>query len=73
MKSLQAGAKKRIAYFGSSCGGGSHAFKANTLQAYHLVAEKTVSPGPRPSTYRRIVEILGALYRFVELGCQSDL
>lgn len=46
-------------------GGGTHAFKAfkaNTLQAYHLVAEKTVSPGPRPSTYRRIVQFLGALY-----------
>lgn len=38
--------------------GGTHAFKTNALQAYHLVAEKTNSPGPRPSTYRRIVQFL---------------
>ncbi|KAJ5660826.1 uncharacterized protein N7484_000198 [Penicillium longicatenatum] len=41
--------------------GGTHAFKTNTLQAYHLVAEKTASTGPRPSTYRRIVQFLGNL------------
>jgi hypothetical protein len=28
---------------------GTHAFKTNALQAYHLVAERTTSPGPRPS------------------------
>ncbi|KAJ5526696.1 hypothetical protein N7513_010855 [Penicillium frequentans] len=41
--------------------GGSHAFKTNSLQAYHLVAEKTASMGPRPSTYRRLVQFLGNL------------
>lgn len=41
--------------------GGSHAFKTNALQAYHLVAEKTASMGPRPSTYRRIIQFLGNL------------
>ncbi|KAG6037781.1 hypothetical protein E4U41_004736 [Claviceps citrina] len=35
--------------------GGQHAFKANSLQAYHLVVEKTESQGPRPSTPRRFV------------------
>lgn len=41
--------------------GGTHAFKTNALQAYHVVAEKTNSPGPRPSTYRRIIQFLGTL------------
>lgn len=41
--------------------GGSHAFRTNNLQAYHVVAEKTASMGPRPSTYRRIVQFLGNL------------
>lgn len=41
--------------------GGTHAFKTNALQAYHLVAEKTNSPGPRPSTYRRIMQFLATL------------
>jgi cyclopropane-fatty-acyl-phospholipid synthase len=34
--------------------GGTHAFKTNSLQAYHLVAERTSGPGPRPSIPRRI-------------------
>jgi cyclopropane-fatty-acyl-phospholipid synthase len=41
--------------------GGTHAFKTNALQAYHLVAERTSSPGPRPSTFRRIIQFLGNL------------
>ncbi|KAJ5088386.1 S-adenosyl-L-methionine-dependent methyltransferase [Penicillium angulare] len=41
--------------------GGTHAFKTNALQAYHIVAEKTSSRGPRPSTYRRIIQFLGSL------------
>lgn len=41
--------------------GGTHAFKTNSLQAYHLVAERTPSPGPRPSTARRIVKFFGNL------------
>ena len=41
--------------------GGTHAFKTNALQAYHLVAERTPSPGPRPSTTRRIRQFLGNL------------
>ncbi|KAG6008857.1 hypothetical protein E4U21_003668 [Claviceps maximensis] len=35
--------------------GGQHAFKVNHLQAYHLVVEKTESPGPRPSSIRRFL------------------
>lgn len=35
--------------------GGQHAFKVNSLQAYHLVVQKTDSQGPRPSTLRRIL------------------
>ncbi|KAL4890155.1 S-adenosyl-L-methionine-dependent methyltransferase [Aspergillus ambiguus] len=31
--------------------GGMHAFRTNALQAYHLVAERTQSVGPRPSMY----------------------
>lgn len=45
--------------FRLSLGGGTHAFKSNALQAYHMVAEKTSSPGQRPSTNRRIVHFLG--------------
>lgn len=41
--------------------GGAHAFKINSLQAYHLVAERTPSSGPRPSTARRIIHFLGNL------------
>ncbi|KAJ5136924.1 hypothetical protein N7448_005478 [Penicillium atrosanguineum] len=31
------------------------------FQAYHMVAEKTASMGPRPSTYRRVIQFLGNL------------
>ncbi|MEV7552898.1 class I SAM-dependent methyltransferase [Amycolatopsis sp. NPDC089917] len=41
--------------------GGTHAFNVNSLQAYHLVAERTADPGPRPSRLRRIVEFLSGL------------
>lgn len=34
--------------------GGSHAFKVNRLQAYHLVAERRPDPGPRPGLPRRM-------------------
>ncbi|KAG5942250.1 hypothetical protein E4U59_001243 [Claviceps monticola] len=35
--------------------GGQHSFKVNALQAYHLVVQKTISRGPRPSGLRRFV------------------
>ncbi|CAG8075758.1 unnamed protein product [Penicillium salamii] len=41
--------------------GGTHAFKTNALQAYHVVAERTSSPGPRPSIPRRFRQFLGNL------------
>ncbi|KIE03784.1 cyclopropane-fatty-acyl-phospholipid synthase, partial [Metarhizium majus ARSEF 297] len=41
--------------------GGQHAFKVNSLQAYHLVVERTAAKGPRPSTPRRIFRALGEL------------
>lgn len=41
--------------------GGTHAFRSNNLQAYHLVAERTSSLGPRPSTIRRMIQFLGNL------------
>ncbi|RAL07021.1 S-adenosyl-L-methionine-dependent methyltransferase [Aspergillus homomorphus CBS 101889] len=41
--------------------GGAHAFAVNALQAYHVVAEKTTSRGPRPSTGRRVIQFLGKL------------
>jgi len=41
--------------------GGTHAFTVNSLQAYHLVAERTADRGPRPSRPRRIVEFLSGL------------
>ncbi|KAJ5964047.1 uncharacterized protein N7479_003923 [Penicillium vulpinum] len=41
--------------------GGSHAFKTNALQAYHMVVERTSSPGPRPSIPRRFRQFLGSL------------
>ncbi|KAJ5142590.1 uncharacterized protein N7515_001377 [Penicillium bovifimosum] len=41
--------------------GGTHAFKTNSLQAYHVVVERTSSPGPRPSVYRRCRQFLGNL------------
>lgn len=36
--------------------GGTHAFKTNSLQAYHMIAERTPNPGPRPSIPRRITQ-----------------
>jgi cyclopropane-fatty-acyl-phospholipid synthase len=41
--------------------GGAHAFRTNALQAYHLIAERTTTPGPRPSTARRIAQFLAGL------------
>jgi cyclopropane-fatty-acyl-phospholipid synthase len=41
--------------------GGAHAFRTNALQAYHLVAERTATPGPRPSIPRRVVQFLAGL------------
>ena len=41
--------------------GGSHTFKTNLLQAYHLVAERRADPGPRPGNSRRLVNSLLAL------------
>ncbi|TDV56018.1 class I SAM-dependent methyltransferase [Actinophytocola oryzae] len=41
--------------------GGAHAFRTNALQAYHLVAERSAAPGPRPSTARRMVQFLTGL------------
>ncbi|KAH8660603.1 S-adenosyl-L-methionine-dependent methyltransferase [Xylariales sp. PMI_506] len=41
--------------------GGTHAFKTNGLQAYHLIAERTNSPGPRPSAARKMMHFLRSL------------
>jgi cyclopropane-fatty-acyl-phospholipid synthase len=41
--------------------GGTHAFKTNSLQAYHVVVERTSSPGSRPSIHRRFRQFLGNL------------
>lgn len=41
--------------------GGTHAFKTNSLQAYHMIAERTSRPGPRPSMSRRITQFIGNL------------
>lgn len=41
--------------------GGAHAFRVNSLQAYHLVAERTLSAGPRPSLVRRMKHFVGNL------------
>ncbi|OQE39167.1 hypothetical protein PENCOP_c007G04958 [Penicillium coprophilum] len=40
---------------------GVHAFETNSLQAYHVVVERTSSPGPRPSIPRRFGQFLGNL------------
>jgi cyclopropane-fatty-acyl-phospholipid synthase len=40
---------------------GSHAFKTNRLQAYHLVAERRTDPGPRPGSIRRFAHFLTSL------------
>ncbi|KAK2594614.1 hypothetical protein QQS21_007651 [Conoideocrella luteorostrata] len=41
--------------------GSQHAFKVNSLQAYHLVVERTELKGPRPSTRQRLLRALGQL------------
>ena len=41
--------------------GGAHAFETNGLQAYHLIAERTASAGPRPSLVRRLTQFIGNL------------
>ncbi|KAJ5295415.1 hypothetical protein N7508_010236 [Penicillium antarcticum] len=41
--------------------GGMHSFKTGSLQAYHFVARKTESLGPRPSLPRRVRQFLGNL------------
>jgi cyclopropane-fatty-acyl-phospholipid synthase len=41
--------------------GGMHAFKTGSLQAYHFVARKSESPGPKPSIPRRVQPFLGNL------------
>ena len=40
---------------------GSHAFKTNRLQAYHLVAERRPDPGPRPGNLRRLAHFVTSL------------
>ena len=40
---------------------GSHAFKTNRLQAYHLVAERRADPGPRPGNLRRLAHFVTSL------------
>jgi cyclopropane-fatty-acyl-phospholipid synthase len=42
--------------------GGTHAFHTNALQAYHLVAERTAGPGPRPSLVGRFSQFLASLH-----------
>jgi len=39
---------------------GSHAFKVNSLQAYHLVAERRTEPGPRPGLWARTRDFIRA-------------
>lgn len=41
--------------------GGSHTFKTDRLQAYHVVAERRADPGPRPGNWRRFWHFLGSL------------
>jgi cyclopropane-fatty-acyl-phospholipid synthase len=41
--------------------GGSHAFKTNRLQAYSVVAERRLDPGPRPGVVRRFGQFAGSL------------
>jgi len=40
---------------------GCHALRANTLQAYHLVAQKHFLPGPRPKVARRTYQFIRSL------------
>ena len=41
--------------------GGSHAFKTNRLQAYHVVSERREDSGPRPGLARRTAGFVGSL------------
>jgi cyclopropane-fatty-acyl-phospholipid synthase len=41
---------------------GSHAFKTNRLQAYHLVAERRADPGPRPGNLRRFWHFVSSVW-----------
>ncbi|HET6214230.1 MAG TPA: class I SAM-dependent methyltransferase [Micromonosporaceae bacterium] len=41
--------------------GGAHAFATNRLQAYHLVAERRASPGPRPGALSRTAGFIRSL------------
>lgn len=41
--------------------GGSHAFKTNRLQAYHVVSERRADQGPRPGIARRTAGFVGSL------------
>jgi cyclopropane-fatty-acyl-phospholipid synthase len=41
--------------------GGSHAFKTNRLQAYHVVSERRHNRGPRPGLARRLAGFAGSL------------
>ncbi|KAL4790486.1 S-adenosyl-L-methionine-dependent methyltransferase [Aspergillus venezuelensis] len=41
--------------------GGAHAFRVNSLQAYHVVAERTSNLGPRPGTLKRVAQSFGKL------------
>ena len=38
--------------------GGCHALKNDILQAYHLVARKSTTPGPRPGFFRRTAQFI---------------
>jgi cyclopropane-fatty-acyl-phospholipid synthase len=38
--------------------GGCHAFRTDGLQAYHVVARRSVDPGPRPGRTRRFLSFL---------------
>ena len=43
--------------------GGCHALKSNTLQAYHLVAQKSSDRGPRPGRIQMVLHFLRSLVR----------
>ena len=66
---LDANREKIVAQWGSELyrafrlflWGGSHAFKTNRLQAYHLIAERREDPGPRPGSLRRTGQFLMSL------------
>lgn len=41
--------------------GGTHAFKTNSLQAYHMIVERMSAAGPRPTVPRRMSQFIGSL------------